>query len=425
MIGFRDVKTPTCVVLLAALVFAATGCTANPSPSLPTSPPTAIAPQPSPSGTVVNSSAQPTQTTLEPHSTPISSSTPPSAPAAPSASAALPNTFVGQQDLAVRSWSPNGKYLLVRGRDGYEVLDASANPLWGFTAWDAGWYDSDTIAAAGTGGAGAARETVRFYDASGTQTGTLPTVFESVVFAPGEREFAGIYPYRRALSQGDTFSIWDGNTLSATYEGHPVAWSPDGSRLAVLVAPWGPSRPGMEGHFAVLDAGARPVAKPPGWMGPTVPPAPYAFSPDGRYAAACLTKDPNALESSTLVDTQTAAVTELAQRCAGTPAWSNEPALYTRDDSGQPVRWTSNQGPVPISGTDSTDVVVPAPNGSLAVWSANTSDLRLIVDGEVHDYGFPDNIIGVAWRPDSNAVAVVYGDTTNGTGRSTLTIIGL
>ena len=230
MIGFRDVRTPSCVVLLAVLVFAATGCTAD--PSLPTPPPTAIAPQPSPSGAVVDSSGQPTQTTLDPHATPESSSSRPSAPAPPPASAALPNTFVGQQDLAVRSWSPNGKYLLVRGRDGYEVLDASANALWGFTAWDAGWYDSDTIGAAGTGGAGAAQETVRFYDASGTQTATLPTVFESVVFAPGEREFAGIYPYHEPLSQGDTFSIWDGSALSATYEGHPVTWSPDGSGVA-------------------------------------------------------------------------------------------------------------------------------------------------------------------------------------------------
>ena len=400
--------------MLVALAVVA--CTARSSPSTP--PPT-LTPSPSPTATRSLDAAS-SSPTSQPSSAAGGSALPsqllstPSLPAA-TQSVALPVPAVyAHQWLRLDAWAPDGAHLIVDDTGGDHVLDASGNPLWGFDAQEVGWLDSTTIAAAGTHGAGPARETVRFYDLSGTETGSLPDVFESIVVAPDHRVFAGTYPATGDLAQGDRFSIWDGKTVSDPRVGNAQTWSPDGSRLAVLLPPWSPSKPGMDGRLAIVDRTGKQVFILDGWYGWTI--GDYEFSPDGRYLAACLTQDRNDIELGAVVDTQTGAVTDLGGSCTAF-TWSDGPVLYAPGNptGGQWLRWTPAGGAVPMDGVASDDVVFAAPNGNLAILSSmNDSVLRLVVNGVVEERTLPGPMwvipvaVSVSWRPDGQALAVVY-----------------
>ena len=400
-----SLKRPALRATLAVAVCVVAACAGQPSPSL--------SPAPSPIETAL-AAASPTFALVSHEPTALPAVAP--TPSAAQTRAVTPTPVVSpappyaHQWLRLDNWSPDGAHLIVDDTSGHHVLDASGSPLWGFPAWDVGWLDSSTIAAAGTGGAGAARETVRIYDITGKQVGADPTVFESLTFAPDHHLFAGVYPATGDLAQGERFSIWDGTTVSAAQAGNPLVWSRDASRLAILLPPWSPAGPGMDGRLAIVDAAGNRTFTLDGWFGTTI--GDYEFSPDRRYLAACLAKSRSEIELGTVVDTQTGHVTELGGNCAFT--WSEEAALYApaNPDAHEWLRWMPTGGGVPIDGVPADAAVIAAPNGNLAIWSeSDSSALRLIVNGKAEERRLPGGIWGyqyVLWRPDGQALAVVY-----------------
>ena len=318
--------------------------------------------------------------------------------------------------LSLGDWAPDGAHLLVYDVGGGDVLDAAGQERWGFDAWQTGWLGPTTIGAAGKSGPGAALETVRLYDLSGSQTGEVSTVFESVRYGGGHDIFAGTYPGNGDFAQGGTFSIWNGTAVSRPQPGNAQAWSDDGSRLAVLLPPWTNEKVAMDGRLAIVDGTGKQVFALDGWYGSTL--GDYTFSPNGRYLAGCLTRDPDNFEQVAVVDTTTGQVTVLGGACSGL-AWTDEPALYAPSTGlGKKwIRWTPAEGAVPVPGVSHDSVVLAARNGNIAAWSpTEPAMLDLVVKGVFEQRQLsgplPDNgsyiTPYVSWRPDGQALAVVY-----------------
>ena len=316
--------------------------------------------------------------------------------------------------LSLGDWAPDSTHLLVDDVGGGDVLDAAGVELWGFDAWETGWLGPTTIGAAGKSGPGAALETVRLYDLSGSQTGEISTVFESVVYGGGHDVFAGTYPGNGDFAQGGTFSIWNGATVSPPQAGNALAWSADGTRLAILLPPWTNEKVAMDGRLAIVDGTGKQVFALDGWYGSTL--GDYKFSPDGRYLTACLTRDTNQIEQGAVVDTETAQVTVLGGACSGL-AWTNDPAVYAPSTGlGEKwLRWTPADGAARIPNVSSDAVVFAAPNGNIATWSsAQPAMLDLVVNSVSEQRQLPGPLPGdyvipyVSWRPDGQALAVVY-----------------
>lgn len=311
--------------------------------------------------------------------------------------------------------------MLVYDLGGGDVLDAAGQEQWGFDASEAGWLGPTTIGAAGKSGAGTGLEKVRLYDLSGNQTGEVATPFATVLYGGAHDVFAGTYPGNGDFVQGGIFSIWNGTTVLPVQSGNPQGWSDDGSRLAILLPPWTNEKIAMDGRVGIVDATGKQVFSLDGWYGSSL--GDYKFSPDGRYLAACLTRDTNEIEQDAVVDTVTGQVTAFGGSCSGL-AWTNETALYapTSGLGGKWIRWTPAEGATRVPGASPDDVVLAASNGNLAILSPrHPAVLELVVDGVTEQRQLPGPVPDyalayVSWRPDGQALAVVYSrsGTTDG-----------
>lgn len=312
---------------------------------------------------------------------------------------------------SINGWSPDGRFLVVQGESGFQVLDGSGVPQWGVRAWDVGWLDSDTLVANGSGVPGVDGP-VRLYNTQGDETGALDGVFEGITVATGQNVLAVTHPVQSdELPHGATHSVWDGRTLSEVRPGRPLAWSQDATLLAVLLPNGAPSRPGFGGTVALVDRSGARVLELAGWQSSSV--SRFEFSPDGKRLAGCMTRaDENAFKRLVVVEVETGQVAEVGREC-GYFAWSEEPALYSWG-LGAPVRWTPEGGTSDVHGiTEEYASTVPSAGGNLAYWSNGGTTLRLYIGRTEQEHELPGRILQADWRPDGSSLAVL-SDGPNG-----------
>ena len=325
----------------------------------------------------------------------------------------------------VRSWAPDGHHLVVDRSDGPHVIDASGSEVLNIDASDTGWLNASTLALLGQSGPGLATGQVRFVDLTGAETGRLGGDFEYIHVSPGNDLLAAVGP-PTDTRQGDTYKVWDHGVLSDWRTGEPLAWSADGSLLAVLIPNFNVSAgggsgttlgtaveagdPGDQGTIAIVDRTGREILHVADWVASTFEDV-LAFSPDDRYLAACL-QDANDLRSEPtirVIDVQTGSVSEaLPNGCdyRGT-GWTDGPSLYISDGIKPPHVWTPGDGIKSLGITDH-DLVTPSLDGNLAVWSDGIpkSMLELRIGGSVERYALP-GLTEVHWSLDGAAVAAI------------------
>ena len=301
-------------------------------------------------------------------------------------------------------WAPDSSRVL--GDDGQtvHVVDRSCCGEFTIEAQDAGWVSASSIAALVSSAPGNGR--VRLYDLEGTETSRIDGTFESVVFGPGTGVFAGIVPLTGDDPTSRTYTIWDQGTMSDQLPGEPLAWSADGSTLAVL-RPTETAKVVDVGTLSNVDKSGRQRLDVPNWLATTW--APYVFSPDGQYLAACL-QPADALRAPPeihVIDLSSGTVSDnVGKVCLdfGT-AWGPDSTLYVSDATGPPVVWT-RQG---MSRLDTTfGWATPALNGNLALWSDGTdnSAVELRAGDTMVDYQLPQ-LRSVTWSPDGATVAAI------------------
>lgn len=364
---------------------------------------------------IVNPATLTTPTDGSPRPTSSSPSTPATPPNV-GGTVVIPNADGG-------GWfAPDGQHLLVVEKDGVHIVDANGQHDVNTPAYngsEADWLDSTTIAVLVRASQTTAAGQISFYDPSGAVTGHIDGQFQSSLVSRGNDLLAAVGP-PTDNTQGDTYKVWDHGVLSDWRRGEPLAWSADGTMLAVLMPRLGGLRPGGSistlatvvtagdpsdhGDLVIVDRQGDEVLKIPGLVASTF--APYVFSPDGRYLAACLSNLSGSGEAMRVIDTQTGSGTDVTQGCADGLGWSDEPRLYLSSALGSPIAWTSNEGVTQTLLPDETSVAV-APNGDLVNWS-NSPDaaIRVISGGVTNVYPVDGDVESAGWSPDGQRIAV-------------------
>jgi Tol biopolymer transport system component len=227
------------------------------------------------------------------------------------------------------------------------------------------------------------------------------------VFGPGTGVLAGIVPLTGDDPTIRTYTIWDQGTMSDQLPGEPLAWSADGSKLAVL-KPTETIKVVDLGTLSIVDKSGRELLDVPNWVATTW--APYVFSPDGAYIAACLqpADGPRTTPEIHVVDLNSGNVSScVGKNCIDFGAtWGQDSHLFVSDATGRaPVVWT----PQGISRLDTTfGWATPALNGNLALWSDGTdnSSVELRAGDSMVDYQLPQ-LRNVTWSPDGATVAAI------------------
>jgi hypothetical protein len=192
---------------------------------------------------------------------------------------------VGPTGAAGASWSPDSLHLLVwsapdeAGRRAVELADADGTLVKSFRATDVAWVDADAYVARGNG------QTVLIHVSTGSaEQSTGPAGFGWLSNGQGAIAYLD-GPGASVDSPGpdDHFSVWSEHGVVTGVSGRPVAWSPDGSQLAVWR--YGSSSGGVGGQ----PIGTIGVYAWPGlhldheWPAIEAGSAPVRFDPSGHY----------------------------------------------------------------------------------------------------------------------------------------------
>lgn len=344
---------------------------------------------------------------------PTQSVTPQATSPAEGAASARPTGAVNVAGVTtVRSWSPDGQYLLVDSAGHHSVLgrDGSVVGSLGPSSDSADWLDSTTIVTLHRDGLAPAGH-LSFLGIDGTETGSVDGLYERVVVSRGNRLIAAVAPATGDEIVGTSYRVWEDGVLSDARQGEPLAWSADGAKLALL-EPTGhaPGAAGDEGLVKVVTRQGASLISVDGWLA-TTNSGVNLFSPGGRYLAVCLS-DANVSQDTPavrVIDTETGTVSEsLPNGCAyNGSAWANDGTLYASDGVNPPHQWTPEDG-VELVGISEAKLVTPGTDGDIAVWSDGSPDatLEIRLGDAVQTYDLP-GLAEVAWSPDGTLVAAV------------------
>ena len=304
-------------------------------------------------------------------------------------------------------WSPDGKHFIATTSRGLGIFDLSGAQVASIAAPGGYWISSNSVAAMGPG-----IGHVRFYDLSGTKTGEIPADFVGLEVAADAGVFAAIRPATGSNAIGTTYRVWDGEALSKVRDGVPVAWSPDASKLAVLVPLHGPGNgpPGLLGNLSVVDNSGMTLFELTDWTSDAH--APFGFSPDGRYLAACFEDTGGGLPTMRVVDMETEFVSDSAGTC-GYASWTADDTLYSSILSEGTHTWTPSHG-VTDAGFPPQTVAVASTDGKIASWSASSAGaLRVTLNSETTEYRLSGKILYVYWSPAETTLVAVSASPTN------------
>lgn len=311
-------------------------------------------------------------------------------------------------------WSPDSLHLLADDDGTVLVVDPASGAFHRIDAVDAGWIDASTIAGLAYSSPGVG--SLSLYGLDAVETMHIQGDFETAIFAPGTGRFAAVSSVPDIDATPPTYRVWDGLAMSEARPGEPLAWSADGSKLAIL-ANTTPAKIGNDGTLSIVDVWGQTLLDVPGWIAGTH--EPYVFSPDGAYLAACVqpSDDLHVVPDVHVVDSTTGAVSDSVGEngCFDyAVGWGPDSSLFVSEIGGSPVVWTP-RGTSRL-GT-SFDWATPALNGNLAFWTDGRDDstLKLRVGDATAVYALP-GLRNVTWSPDGNTVAAISMDVEAGTG---------
>lgn len=359
--------------------------------------------------------------TLSAAPSPVGSSTPtasivasPSIPAVQSPGS--PVTLPAIQGF--EGWAPDGEHMLfdkdgdvyVAGSDGSNQVQIPGSA--GYVTW----IDATTLASLVGDDPALAIGRVSFYDVLANRTGGVEPEFDRIITSLNGGVLAGSLPAAGNVAER-SYQVWINGSLSDPRPGEPLAWANDGSKLAVLM-PTGPApgAGGDQGTIALVDASGQTTAQVPGWIAVTFDV--YRFSPDGRYLAACLAEPDKPMQAPAIhvIDTTDGSVSSsVGSDCRWNGVgWGAATTLYVSSEgSGSPVSWTPDTGAESLS-LGKQEIVSPALNGNLAVWSDTRLDgITLNVGGQQTTYPMPA-ITDVRWSPIGDRIAVVSQSSDSG-----------
>jgi hypothetical protein len=346
-------------------------------------------------------STKPTATAIEPLITPT--------PPRPTTSGAW--SYTGFAGL---SWSSDGSLLMASADVGIVLLDKDTGTVHAEMpgTW-AGWIGADRIAVwtAVQGEPGHGSVAIRTTD--GTQVETIAGDFGVPIFGQGVARLA--LPNNWQSASSATFRVWDGSSLSEARAGIPLAWSPDGSLLAVLL----PSDKvsvgmGVSGRLAIERQDGTLVkefGQP--WVNSAL--AGLTFSPDGVYVSACVSIE-GAPEwpdcSVSVLNVATGAVTKLAPN-GGITTWLPGDRLLISGLDITAVEWDRG-GTTPADIPPDTAASASIKGDLAFEWGDERTTVQLRVGGVDRAVNVGAKTVGQpylgVWSPDGSVVAfVVHG----------------
>jgi WD40 repeat protein len=220
------------------------------------------------------------------------------------------------------------------------------------------------------------------------------------------------YPTDTNASGDGHFAVWNAKSAVDGLAGTPVAWTSDGSRLAV----W---------HWAQPAQGAT-GARPSGWLEVISWPdhqqlyadrsirsdTQVEFDPTGRYLLFSAASGPF-----TIADTTSGHLTPLPVQCCSVPAWDDQSRVLVADD-GMTVRTFDTAGAEVDSLPSAGESVTATPDGRVvAAWFSeanigiDTGRLTVIRDGSPQVFPLPGAdrypVQFLAISPDGTRIAAI------------------
>jgi len=316
-------------------------------------------------------------------------------------------------------WAPDGGHLMAARPSGWtapqqiQIFDSSGHLTGSLNADSATWVDSDTIAMATDGKGPGGSATIRLVKVNGSVTATLSGKYNEDGTGSAGAILLGSGTGMVAIASqggwgqtGSAFVLWNGHRIGSSHQGMPIAFSDDGSRLAVL-HPAGATGGTSSGWLEVVSVPSlQTIASYPhtvihaSTQGGGVGYAPdAAFSPNGNWL----------FDSGTLVDLSKGSTTAV-----GEGGWLPDGTLLT-SEGGNVLRWQGAD-----SATDTAllagGTVVTSRHGDVVEFFADgRPTLLLTAAGTLRklDLSGVASIDGARMAPDGSAVAIT-GQGTNG-----------
>jgi len=310
------------------------------------------------------------------------------------------------------AWAPDGRHMLLArvtpglgGGSRIEIRDA-AGRLTGTVVGTAGaWVDSARIAIA-TPSAGQGSHfggsTISLVDVTGHQVATLPGQYASpditvgadggVLVGSGAGQLAVVGQTGTNFS-GATYVIWNGQSMSPSRQGVPIAFSQDGRELAVIHPTYGPggSLGGtLSGSLEIVSvSGSKTLASFPRLR---VAARSGLFSPN----------DSSLLVSGILVDLGTGATTNV-----GDGGWLPDGSLVTVSN-GQVTRWQGTHPAADLRFPAGGAVVISVRGDIVEYFGDGRAPLLLTSDGTFSQLIVPGNptVKALLISPDGRSVAL-------------------
>jgi hypothetical protein len=356
--------------------------------------------------------------------TPNATSTPPPMPTVEPTLALAPGViFHGSVQSA--TWSPGGTEIAVTvggsgDRPYVTILDTAGKQIDRLDAWDFAWVDDRTYVAIDKGAGPAATTNSAFVGHVGSSTREpIPGDFGVLVAGDG-----GAVALTLNETASNHYRIWSRSGLSAPRDGVPIAFSPDGSLLAVVHYPvaccaGGPSpeptrAPGPPTlDVAMVDTGASVATNPNvAWAYGAY----LAFSPDSRRIAFLMNlKTGPRLEGVGVMDIASRKLWVIApdpksEYSFGTPLWTDSEHLILEGPTA-PL-----PAGIPVSVAFSSKYVSSVFSSPVGRTATLPPDSKTVVVGSGSSsktYDLPDVGNWAEWSPDGSRLLVACGATGN------------
>jgi len=390
-------------VLAAGIVASRSGRAAEPSPSVAGAHSTASSIEVSPPGSAL---------------TPGSAST---TTAAPTASPSWPGGVVFEGNPSNAAWSRDGEWIEIGSYDGgyayAYVLDAGGRQVDKVRCGQFDWLDGGAYVAGSGETEPAPRRLFAGRVGSSVQQ-DLPAQDRVALIGRGSRV---ALEGDATDDKGEAFTIWTPTGTHGPFYGRPLAFSPDGSLLAVVVDPpnWselltGNLKSPIGSVLNVIEADSGHVVATDGaalWPGTY---GSIEFSPDGRYVVYPRKPGDSAPTSIGLMSVPSGRKWSMDGPVADLPVWKDATHLVIQTNeshgsvpAGLPVD-VAYESLSPSAGTTAVSV-----RGWVATWNLpDWNSVQIDKDGSRNTLTFSGAVESAAWSPDGTQLLVLWGLST-------------
>jgi WD40 repeat protein len=314
------------------------------------------------------------------------------------------------------AWSPAGtKIAVVEGASGeVTIMGVDGSTIRTVNAWDLAWIDDSSYV---TTSGHPAEIIVGHVGSSAAEK--MPGVVSGSIVASS----AGVMALPLEESGSNNYVVWGAAGLSDPRDGVPVAFSPDGTLLAVVHYPRaccdGPPSPAPSEapgpttlDIVRTDTGesVRVTADVSWAYGALV-----SFSPDGRLVAFRMDpKDQESLERVGVLDVASGKVWVVDAGTVGSLTWTDSSHLLIGSMS--PAASTPAGMPVTISyAPQDVDEIAVSSRGDVAMARHDASQVVIDRAGTQETIDLSGTRHFLAWSPDGSALIVICADNTSQT----------